>query len=304
MQNTLIVIVGPTAIGKTELAIKLANYLKTEIVSADSRQFYKEMVIGTAKPSIEELALAKHYFINSHSINDTFTVGDYEKAALKVITDIFKVNEYAILVGGSGLFINAVYNGFDELPKPNPGVREKLNQQFLDHGIDFLKKELLEVDAEYYNLVDVQNPHRIIRALEVFRSTGKPFSSFLNFEKKQRPFRIIKIGLTTSRQILYDRINQRVDKMISSGLYQEVESLFINKELNALNTVGYSELFKAISNELTLPEAINLIKQNTRRFAKRQLTWFKKDEQITWFEPHQTSEIITYIALKTAKPER
>jgi len=279
---TLIVIAGPTASGKTAAAIQLAKYYKTVVISADSRQFYREMSIGTAKPTDDELAEVKHYFINSLSITENFTVGDFEKQCLSLLDELFQLHNIVILAGGSGLFIKAVTEGFDEFPDSDPGIREKLNKEFEDQGIVALQEKLKIADAEYYRQVDINNPHRIIRALEVFESTGIPFSSFRKSKTNIRPFQIVKLGLNLPREVLYNRINQRVDQMVQQGLVEEVRSLLPYRHLNALNTVGYSELFDYFDGKTDLRSAIELIKQNTRRFAKRQLTWFKKDTGIDW----------------------
>ncbi|WP_316736362.1 tRNA (adenosine(37)-N6)-dimethylallyltransferase MiaA [Pedobacter aquatilis] len=295
ISKTLVVIVGPTAIGKTALAIQVAQYFKTEIISADSRQFFKEMEIGTAKPDAEELKAAKHHFINSHTVKELFSTGDFELSALEVIEEIFKNHNIAIMVGGSGLYINAVINGLDEMPEIDMEIRSKLNHQFETEGLESIQKQLEEYDPEYFEKVDQNNPQRMIRGLEVFLSTGKKLSSMLSATKKVRPFNIIKIGLNTDRAILYNRINERVDKMIDAGLLKEVESLIEFRNLNALNTVGYSEVFDYLDKKISLEEAIASIKQNTRRFAKRQLTWFRRDEEISWFEPNQTEAVINLI---------
>lgn len=291
----LIVIAGPTAVGKTAAAIKLAQQLKTEIISADSRQFYREMSIGTAKPNAEELAQAKHHFIDSHSITENFTVGDFEKQALELLDELFKTHDQVIMVGGSGLFIQAVIQGFDDLPTADPEIREKLNLELAEKGIENLQDKLQEADPDYYNQVDLNNPQRLIRALEVFEATGKPFSSFRKAAINKRPFESIKIALNLPREELYDRINKRVDIMVEQGLIEEVRSLMPYKHLNALNTVGYSELFDYFDGKTDLHTAINLIKQNTRRFAKRQLTWFRKDQEMKWMvadDPNLINEII------------
>jgi tRNA dimethylallyltransferase len=289
MNHELIVIAGPTASGKTAAAIELAKYYKTVIVSADSRQFYREMSIGTAKPDDEELAAVKHYFINSLSITETFTAGDYEKQSLDLLNDLFKIHKVVILVGGSGLFIKAVCEGFDEFPNPTPGLREKLNNELNGKGIGFLQEKLKTADPEYYGQVDLNNPQRVIRALEVFETTGKPFSFYRKSSINKRPFKIIKLGLNLQREALYQRINQRVEDMVKQGLVEEVNSLLPYRHLNALNTVGYSELFDYFDGKSDLPTAVNLIKQNTRRFAKRQITWFGKDDEIIWFQADKKS---------------
>ncbi|HXI00649.1 MAG TPA: tRNA (adenosine(37)-N6)-dimethylallyltransferase MiaA [Sphingobacteriaceae bacterium] len=293
--KTLVVIVGPTAVGKTALAIQIAKHFHTEIISADSRQFYKETNTGTAKPSDNELAEVKHHFINSHSVTDTFTVGDFEDQSMKLLDDLFHHHPVIILTGGSGLFINAVCKGFDDLPKTHPEMREKLNREYQENGIEYLQQELKKIDPEYYKKVDHANPQRIIRALEVYRSTGIPFSDYRSGSNKIRPFRIVKIGLNIARDQLYQQINQRVDRMISNGLINEVTALLPFRHLNALNTVGYSEVFDYLDKTCTLDEAIDKIKQHTRNFAKRQLTWFKKDPEITWFEPDQYPEILNFV---------
>jgi len=295
VQKTLIVIVGPTAIGKTSLAIELAKHYQTEILSADSRQFFKEMSIGTAKPSAEELAAAPHHFINSHSINQFFSTGDFEVQALALIEELFTKHDVLVMVGGSGLYINAVCNGLDEMPEIDLDIREKLNQQFADEGIETIRKQLAALDPEYFAKVDQSNPQRMIRGLEVVLSTGQKLSSFLTSNKKERPFNIIKIGLNTDREKLYHQINHRVDLMMQEGLLEEVKSLEPYKELNALKTVGYAEIFDYLDGNIDLATAVDKIKQNTRRFAKRQLTWFRKDENTTWFEPNQSEEVLDFV---------
>lgn len=294
-QKTLIVVVGPTAIGKTALAIKLAQFYQTEIISADSRQFFKEMEIGTAKPSNEELAAAPHHFINSHSITTLFSTGDFEVEALALIEELFKKHHVLIMVGGSGLYIDAICKGLDALPEIDLNIREQLNQKLANEGLEAIKKQLQELDLEYYEKVDQANPQRMIRGLEVVLSTGQKLSSFLTAQHKKRPFNIIKIALNTDRALLYERINQRVDLMMEQGLLAEVEALIQFKSYNALNTVGYSELFDYLDGRTDLPTAVAMIKQNTRRFAKRQLTWFRRDENSTWFEPNQVEDIILHL---------
>ncbi|QNR85497.1 tRNA (adenosine(37)-N6)-dimethylallyltransferase MiaA [Pedobacter riviphilus] len=293
--KTLISIVGPTAIGKTAMAIQLAQYFGTEIISADSRQFFKEMEIGTAKPDATELAAAKHHFINSHAVSQLFSTGDFEVEGLKILEEIFQNHDLAIMVGGSGLYVNALINGLDEMPDIDLAIRERLNKQFEEEGLSSIQKQLATLDPEYFAKVDQQNPQRMIRGLEVFLSTGRKLSSMLSATKKERPFNIIKIGLNTDRAVLYDRINRRVDQMIADGLVDEVKSLIPFKKYNALNTVGYSELFDYLDGKLSLVDAVASIKQNTRRFAKRQLTWFRRDDELTWFEPYQSAEIINFI---------
>lgn len=292
-KNTLIVIVGPTAIGKTALAVALAQHFSTEIISADSRQFFREMEIGTAKPSAEELAAAPHHFINSHSVHTLFSTGDFENEVLKLTEELFKVHSNLIMVGGSGLYIDAVCNGLDILPDTDLNIREQLNQQLAEEGIGAIQAQLQAADPEYYAKVDQSNPQRLIRGLEFFLSTGNKFSGYMTNSKKERPFHIVKIGLNTDRTILYERINHRVDLMMQAGLLDEVKGLESYRHLNALKTVGYAELFDYLDGNIQLPDAIALIKQNTRRFAKRQLTWFRRDGQIHWYEPDQLTAVIT-----------
>lgn len=294
-KKTLIVIVGPTAIGKTSLAIELAQLYQTEIISADSRQFFREMNIGTAKPSDEELAAAPHHFINSHSVSELFSVGDFELDALALIDQLFKKHATLVMVGGSGMYINAVCNGLDAMPEIDLKIREQLNQQLLSNGIESISAQLAQLDPEYFAKVDQHNPQRMVRGLEVVLSTGRKLSSFQTSTQKQRPFNIIKIGLNTDREKLYQRINKRVDQMVDGGLVEEVKSLLPYQSQNALKTVGYSEIFDYLAGEIDLPQAINSIKQNTRRFAKRQLTWFRKDTTTTWFEPNQIEKVVAHL---------
>ncbi|WP_306552190.1 tRNA (adenosine(37)-N6)-dimethylallyltransferase MiaA [Daejeonella sp.] len=295
MSKTLIIIAGPTAIGKTSLAISLAKHFKTEIISADSRQFYREMNIGTAKPSEVELKEVKHHLINSHSILDQFNAGDFEKESIELINKLFLDHDQVIMAGGSGLFINAVSHGFDQLPIASEEIRNYFNTILEEKGIKFLQDRLKKIDPVYYNEVDIFNPQRVIRALEVFECSGKTFSSLRTNIKKQRPFNIVKIGLNTDRHILYERINRRVDQMIKEGLIEEVDGLKSYRHLNPLNTVGYSEILNYLDGKSNREEAIEKIKQNTRRFAKRQITWFKKSEDIKWYKPDELEPIIQYL---------
>lgn len=292
MNNYLINIVGPTAIGKTSLAIKIAQHFKTEIISADSRQFFKEMKIGTAVPEKDELAAATHHFIQHISVEDNYSVGDFERDATQMLSELFNSHEFMVMVGGSGLYIKAVTEGLDDFPKVDPEIRRNLNEHLEKDGIDWLQQKLFALDPEYYKTADVQNPHRLIRALEICIETGKPFSSFLNQEKPGRNFQTISIGLTANRELIYDRINRRVDLMIENGLVEEAKALYSKREFNALNTVGYKELFRYFDGEIDLETAISEIKKNTRRFAKRQLTWFRKDDSIKWFEYDEDPEVI------------
>ena len=293
---------GPTAIGKTALSIHLANHYNCEIISCDSRQFFKEMTIGTAVPSAEELASATHHFIQNKSIFENYTVGDFEKEALLKIDELFQNNDYAVLVGGSGLYVDAILKGFDEFPAIDASIRENVNLNYEKYGIEYLQKQLETLDSNYYKTITIenpqtlQNPQRMMRFVEVCLGTGKPYSSFLNQKKNNRNFTPILIGLEADRNIIYDRINQRVDNMLNEGLLAEAEKLYPNKELNALQTVGYRELFNYFDGEFTLPFAIEEIKKNTRRFSKRQLTWFKRKENTKWFDYlSNPKDIIEYI---------
>lgn len=283
-QNTLITIVGPTAIGKTALSIQLANAFNASIISCDSRQFFKEMTIGTAVPEPNELAAAKHYFIQNRSVFDSYNVGEFERDTLKKLEALFKENSIQIMVGGSGLYVDAVLNGLDYFPEVDPKIREALLLKLEKEGIEVLQKQLKELDLETYKLIAIDNPHRIMRALEVCIGSGIPYSTFKNKPKKQRNFNNIKIGLNADREIIYNRINQRVDAMIDNGLIEEAKTLYAHKELNALQTVGYRELFSFFDGNFTQEFAISEIKKNSRRFAKRQLTWFKRDKNILWFD--------------------
>lgn len=296
----LICVVGPTAIGKTSLAIAISKAFTTEILSADSRQFYKEMQIGTAVPSSEELVEVKHHFIHNKSIHQSYSVGDFEKEALQLLEELFLKHSVVVMVGGSGLYVDAIVKGLDKFPNVASGIREQLNEELESNGIKTLQNELKEVDPDYFQKADIHNPHRVIRALEVFRSSGKPFTSFLKKEENNRSFKTLYIGLTAERELVYDRINQRVDIMIAEGLLEEVKSLLPNKGLNALQTVGYKELFKYFEGVLNKKEAIAEIKKNTRKFAKRQGTWFRKNELIHWFDYATIpSEIISFIKERT-----
>ena len=282
--NTLITVVGPTAIGKTALGIKLAQHFKSDIISCDSRQFYKEMNIGTAVPDEEELAAAKHHFIQNRSVFEDYNVGSFEKDALKKLDELFKENPIQILVGGSGLYVDAVVKGFDYFPDVDPKIRENLTEELNTIGLPSLQKKLKELDPITYQTIAIDNPHRVIRALEICIGTDSPYSSFVNKEKKKRNFNTIKVGLRAEREIIYDRINRRVDIMMENGLLEEAKALYPNKDLNALQTVGYRELFQYFDGNWELEFAVSEIKKNTRRFAKRQLTWFKRDENTIWFD--------------------
>ena len=297
--NFLINIVGPTAIGKTALAIKLAHHFGTEIISSDSRQFFKEMSIGTAVPSEEELSEAVHHFIQHKSIFESYSVGDFERDTIKFLENFYKKNSIIIMVGGSGLYSNTVLYGLDEFPDISQQIREDLNSEYKNKGIEFLQKKLQQLDSQHYENVDIYNPQRIIRALEVCIGTGKAYSSFLNKKKKDRFFSFIQIGLIAEREAMYNRINLRVEKMLENGLFREVQRLYKYKNLNALQTVGYREFFDFLDSKINFNQAIELTKMNTRRFAKRQLTWYNKQTDIQWFDyKTNLSEIVNYINSK------
>ncbi len=298
MTNYLITIIGPTAIGKTALSIELAQYFNCDIISCDSRQFYKETSIGTAVPSKEELDAAKHHFIQNKSILENYNVGEFEREAIEKLDELFQKNNIQIIVGGSGLYVNAVLNGFDDFPAIDESIRTKLNTDFEEKGLDYLIETLKELDLDYYNYITennpqtFKNPQRMKRFVEVCIGTGKPYSSFLKKKSNTRNFTPIIIGLEADREVMYSRIEQRVDIMMNQGLLKEVESVFSHKNLNALQTVGYRELFDYLDDKITLDFAVEEIKKNTRRFAKRQLTWFKRTENTKWFTFPFKSEII------------
>ncbi|SFA87800.1 tRNA dimethylallyltransferase [Flavobacterium swingsii] len=303
--NYLITIIGPTAIGKTALSIALATQYGCDIISCDSRQFFKEMRIGTAVPSDDELSQATHHFIQNKSIFEEYTVGDFEKEAIAKLEELFITNNIQIMVGGSGLYVDAVLKGFDTFPNIEPTIREEIQKKYDKNGIEYLQQKLQELDIEYYNKIlsenpqTLQNPQRMMRFVEVCIGTGKPYSSFLNKDKNARNFTPIIIGLEADREIMYDRINQRVDIMINEGLLAETEKLYPNKDLNALQTVGYRELFSFFDGDFNLIFAIEEIKKNTRRFSKRQITWFKRSENAIWFDyKTDVSKIIDVINTK------
>ena len=299
VQKFLITIVGPTAIGKTALSIQLATHFKSDIISCDSRQFFKEMKIGTAVPEETELAAATHHFIQNKSIFENYSVGQFERDALKKLAALFQENSVQIMVGGSGLYVDAVLTGLDAFPKVAPKVREELNLALETKGLEALQNQLKELDIETYNNIAIDNPQRVIRALEVCIGSGRPYSSYKNKPKAPRNFTAIKIGLDAERSHIYDRINLRVDHMLKNGLLEEAKKLHAHKQLNALQTVGYRELFSFFEGEFTQEFAVSEIKKNTRRFAKRQLTWFKRDKDTLWFDSQTGIEkIITAITEK------
>ena len=285
--KTLVVIVGPTASGKTDIAIELAGRLNTEIISADSRQFYKEIPIGTAAPNSEQLERVHHHFIGHLSITDKYNVSRFEQDVLQLVEEKFKHNNILILVGGSGLYIDAVCNGIDELPDPDEKLRSDLNRMYENEGIEALRNKLKELDPEYYKIVDLNNPKRLLRAVEVCMQTGSTYTSLRKNKRKPRDFKILKIGLEIDRGILNERINKRTGIMMDNGWLEEARTVHSNKHLNALNTVGYKELFAYFDNKISFKEAKEKIKTNTWRFAKRQMTWFKKDKEIHWVNPLQ-----------------
>lgn len=283
MYKYLISIVGPTAIGKTSLAIQLAEKYSTEIISADSRQFYREMNIGTAKPSVSELNSAKHHLINNKSVVDNYSIGEFEQDAIKQISNIHSRSNIAVLVGGSGLYLDVINYGLDQIPKTEKNIRNSLNNDFESKGLIYLQNKLKKIDLITYNNIDLNNSRRVIRALEVTISNEKPYSSFLNKKKVNRDFKVIEIGINAERELVYQRINNRVDDMVNQGLINEVKKLIKYKHLNSLNTIGYKEIFRYLNGDISLEFAVNEIKKNSRRFAKRQITWFKSNNNIIWF---------------------
>ncbi|MBK5203062.1 MAG: tRNA (adenosine(37)-N6)-dimethylallyltransferase MiaA [Prolixibacteraceae bacterium] len=301
MEKTLIIILGPTGIGKSDLSINIARHFDTEIVSADSRQIFRELSIGTAVPSPSDLKRVKHHLIQNLSIHDDYNASKYETDALEIINHLFKSKDIVILCGGSMLYIDAVCKGIDIIPDVNQQIHEQILKGYNEQGIEHLRFKLKKLDPVYYNKVDLKNTNRIIHALDITLTTGKPYSSYRTGQKKQRSFKIIKIGLNTDRQILYDRINYRVDKMIKNGLIEEAKSVYPYHQLNALNTVGYKELFDYFDKKSELHDVIKKIKTNTRHYAKKQLTWFRRDDEIHWFQPSMEKEIINFIQVETQK---
>ena len=295
IQNYLILVVGPTAVGKTDLCLNLAKKFKTEIVSCDSRQFYQEMNLGTAKPTADDLKQVPHHFINSLSIDQDYDVRKFEQDALKTLEELFENHKVVIMTGGSGLFADAVENGLDEMPEVASEIRQEIIREYEVKGLSYLQKEVAAYDPEYFEKVDQKNPQRLMRALEIWRGTGKKFSSFRIKSKKERPFKIIKVGLERNREELYSRIDLRMDQMIAEGLFDEAEALFAKRHLNALQTVGYSEIFGFMEGKYDKEEAVRLLKRNSRRYAKRQMTWFKREETVKWFSPHEKNQILDYI---------
>jgi tRNA dimethylallyltransferase len=296
MKNFLIVLLGPTGVGKTDISIDLAERLNCEIISADSRQFYREMTIGTAVPSDYQLSKIRHHFIKFLSVHDYYSTSLFEHDVIELLPELFNKNHFVLMSGGSAMYIDAVCKGMDDIPDTDPEVREKFISMFKKEGVEGLRTALKLVDPEHYAKVDLKNHKRIMRALEIFETTGRPYSSFLKRQIRKRNFGIIKIGIERERTDLYERIDSRVDQMIKSGLEDEAAELYRFRNLNALNSVGYRELFEFFDGKISHDKAIELIKRNSRRFAKRQLTWWGKDKDIRWFKPDQLNEIIAYIS--------
>ena len=292
--NTLIVVVGPTGIGKSGISIKIANYYQSEIISADSRQFYRELCIGTAVPSQEELDKVPHHFIQTKSIHDYYNVSNYETEALRLISRLFTLKNTLVLTGGSMLYVDTVCKGIDDIPTVDPVIREEVVEWYRNNGIDALRERLRIIDPEYYRVADLNNAKRLLHAVEIHQMTGIPFSLFRKNTVKERPFRIIKIGINQDREILYNRINARVDQMMADGLLEEARSVYQYRHLNSLNTVGYKELFAYFDGAYSLDEAVDLIKRNSRKYARKQLTWYRRDPEIKWFEPEHFQDIIAY----------
>ena len=298
MKKTLIVITGPTAVGKTALCLEIAKHFDIPIINADSRQIYRELRIGTAQPTKEQMQEVKHYFVGTLGLDDYYSASLFEQQVLECLEQQFLTRDYALLSGGSMMYIDAVCDGIDDIPTIDDETRTLMKQRLADEGLEALVEELRRLDPEYYEIVDRQNPRRVVHALEICVMTGKTYTSFRKREKRQRPFQIIKIGLNRPREELYNRINQRVDQMMADGLLEEARSLYPLRHLNALNTVGYKELFDYLEGRWPLEEAVERIKGNTRRYARKQLTWYKKDEQMKWFHPDQKEDIINYILSK------
>ena len=296
--KTLIVITGPTAVGKTALCLDIARHFGIPIINADSRQIYRELKIGTASPSDEQLRLVPHYLVGTLSLYDYYSASLFEQQVLEILNKEFQQHDIALLTGGSMMYIDAVCNGIDDIPTVDDKTRDLLKKRLADECLEALVEELKTLDPEYYEIVDKQNPRRVVHGLEICLMTGKTYTSFRKKEKKQRPFHIIKIGVNRPREELYQRINQRVDQMMADGLLEEAKRVYQQRDMNALNTVGYKELFDYLDGRWTLEEAVERIKGNTRRYARKQLTWFKRDEEIRWFHPEQQQDILNYISLQ------
>lgn len=293
--GTLLVISGPTGVGKTNISVRLAEMFSAPIVSSDSRQFYRELKIGTAAPTEEELQRVPHHFIGSHSIFDEYSAGDYEQDALRLLHELFKQHPVVLLVGGSMMYIDALCHGMDDIPTVDKKTRQHWVDQYKEKGLEYIQQELLRLDPKHYEEVDLQNYKRVLHALEVCTVAGRPYSELRTGQRKERPFHIIKIGLNRPREELYERINLRVDQMMEEGLLEEARQFYEHRHLNTLNTVGYKELYEYMSGNWTLDFAVNMIKQDTRRYAKRQMTWFNADKEINWFHPDNEDEIIEFV---------
>ncbi|MBP1612666.1 MAG: tRNA isopentenyltransferase (miaA) [Bacteroidetes bacterium] len=296
MTKTLVVLIGPTGVGKTELSLRLAEKFNTSIVSSDSRQLYADLKIGTAAPTPEQLKRIPHHFIGTLKLTDYYSAAQYEIEALALLESLFTEKDVVILTGGSMMYVDAICKGIDDIPTVDSDTRELMLSRYENEGLENLSNELKLLDPEYYKIVDIKNPKRVIHALEICYMTGKTYTSFRIREKKQRPFRILKIGLMRDREELYNRINQRVDIMMEEGLLEEAKSVYPYRQLNALNTVGYKELFNYLDGQWTLSFAIDKIKQNSRIYSRKQMTWFKRDEEIRWFHPQQEAEIVAYLS--------
>jgi len=295
LKKTLIVITGPTAVGKTALCLDLATHFGIPIINADSRQIYRELKIGTARPTEEQMQQVNHYFVGTLGLEDYYSASLFEQQVLELLSQLFQTHDYALMAGGSMMYIDAVCDGIDDIPTIDDETRALMKRRLVEEGLEQLCEDLKRLDPEYYEIVDRQNPRRVVHALEICTMTGQTYTSFRRCEKRERPFRIIKIGLNREREELYARINQRVDEMMSNGLLEEVKAMYPKRSLNALNTVGYKELFDYLEGRWSLDEAVERIKGNTRRYARKQLTWYKKDEQIRWFHPDEKNSIIDYI---------
>ena len=295
MTKTLIVVTGPTAVGKTALCLNLAKHYGIPIINADSRQIYRELKIGTAAPTEEQLRQVRHYFVGTLGLSDYYSASIYEQEVMNLLPTLFQNSDYALLTGGSMMYIDAVCNGIDDIPTVDDETRETLKRRLAEEGLESLCKQLQILDPEHYELVDRKNPRRVVHALEICLMTGQTYTSFRKNERKERPFRIVKIGLTRDRDIIYQRINTRVDQMMHDGLLNEARSLYHLRHLNALNTVGYKEMFTYIDGTWTLEEAVERMKGNTRRYARKQLTWYKKDPQVVWFSPEDEATILKHI---------
>jgi tRNA dimethylallyltransferase len=302
--NTLIVVLGPTGVGKSDISIQLANYFSTDIVSADSRQFFRELSIGTAVPAEEDLKSVIHHFIHSRSIHDYYNVSDYETEAIGLINQLFRTKNPLILTGGSMLYIDTICKGIDDIPTVTHEIRQEVVNWYAENGLEALQQRLLNLDPEYHGIVDLNNPKRLLHAVEICQMTGKTFTSFRKNTVRERPFRIVKIGINQNREILYQRINERVERMMDAGLQEEARSVYPYKHLNSLNTVGYKELFAYFDGNCTLDEAVDLIKRNSRKYARKQLTWFRRDSEITWFEPEHIQEIIAFTVQQMNEHDR